>query len=115
VCAHGGGSAPAARWRVLPASAASLCRALVSLRLSWGPSPFAFMHLLLCSRTLGLSDGLSASNNVQLYSCSPLLPLLSFTLTFFKPPSQPTLPAASTSHCGTTHFAARASVDCHHQ
>jgi hypothetical protein len=29
---------------------------------------------------------------------------LSFTLTFFKPPSQPTLLAASTSHCGTTHL-----------
>jgi hypothetical protein len=41
------------------------------------------MRLLLCSRTLGPSDGLSASNNVQLYSCSPLIPLLSFTLTFF--------------------------------
>jgi hypothetical protein len=41
-------------------------------------------------------------------------------LTFFKPPSstscrQPNLPAADTVHHGTTHFAARASVDCHHQ
>jgi hypothetical protein len=72
------------------------------------------MHLLLCSRALGLSDGLSASNNVQLYSCSPL-PLLSFTLTSLKPlpsllyllPATEHLPdTAALSHehvCGGAH------------
>jgi hypothetical protein len=92
VCASGGGAVPprhghgggAPYMRMLPASA---CCALVSLRPSRGPYPFASMHLRLCSRAPGLSDGLSASNNAQLYACSPLLPLLSFTPTSFKPPS----------------------------
>jgi hypothetical protein len=44
---HGGAS----YLRLLPVRVCT-CRALVSLRLSWGPSPFAFTHLLLCSCAL---------------------------------------------------------------
>jgi hypothetical protein len=70
-----GGGAPGARCafylRLLPVGAcraasgcvscsglSPACHALVSLRLPWGSSPFAFMHLLLCSRPLGRSQRL---------------------------------------------------------
>jgi hypothetical protein len=56
-----------------------------------------------------------AINNARPRSSPPPPLLSSFAPTAFKPPPRPTLPAASTSHCGTTRFAARASVDCHRQ
>jgi hypothetical protein len=75
-----------------------------SLFLLFPPTPHFYALAVVCCLTYpGLSDGLSAVNNVQ----TPL----PFALAFFNPPSQPTLPAASTSHYNTTHFAARASVE----
>jgi hypothetical protein len=69
------------------------------------------MHLLLCSRALRHHKRRRA---LLLFTTPPCSRCLS-PPSNFKPPSQPNLPAANTSsHCGTTHFTARASVDCHH-
>jgi hypothetical protein len=76
------------------------------------PSITPCCQCVSCSRTLGLSDGLSASNNVQLHSCSPLLPLLSFTANFSSPRRHLNRPCCRTPACCCTLSRSNPSLSC---